>query len=146
MKLAKIWWFMRQVLKDPNAKNYTDEALRISDDYDHQEMYQLSDAARQAGAKAKRIEEQKHAMPRRGRRRRSRGAVASLSLVMAGLVPAIHAEMPPEPGPGFALIQAKEILITRQRQPVLASGKASGRSSAQRMRGGGSWSRDRIGD
>jgi len=37
-------------------------------------------------------------------------------------------------------------LITRQRQPVLASGKASGWSSAQRMRGGGSWFGDRIGD
>ena len=48
VKLAKIWWFMRGVLKDPNAKSYTDEALRMSDDYDHQEMYQLSDAARQA--------------------------------------------------------------------------------------------------
>ena len=32
-----------------------------ADDYDHQEMYQLTEAARQAGAKAKRIEEQKHA-------------------------------------------------------------------------------------
>ena len=61
VKLAKIWWFMRGVLKDPNAKSYTDEALRISDDYDRQEMYQLSDAARQAAAKAKHIEERKHA-------------------------------------------------------------------------------------
>ncbi len=61
MKLAKIWWFMRGVLKDPNAKAYTDEALRTADDYDGQEMYQLSDAARQAGAKAKHIEERKHA-------------------------------------------------------------------------------------
>ena len=61
VKLAKIWWFMRGVLKDPNAKNYTDEALRTSDDYDHQEMYQLSDAARQAAAKAKHLEERKHA-------------------------------------------------------------------------------------
>ena len=41
---------------------------------------------------------------------------------------------------------AFSFLITRQRQPVLASGKASGRSSAQRMRGGGSWFRDHIGD
>ncbi len=40
----------------------------------------------------------------------------------------------------------KRFLITRQRQPVLASGKASGGSSAQRMRGGGSWFRARIGD
>ena len=49
------------ISEDPNAKSYTDEALRSSDDYDHQEMYQLSDAARQAAAKAKRIEEHKHA-------------------------------------------------------------------------------------
>jgi hypothetical protein len=61
VKLAKIWWFMRGVLKDPNAKSYTDEALRTSDDYDHQEMYQLSDAARQAAEKARRLEERKHA-------------------------------------------------------------------------------------
>ena len=39
----------------------SDEALRAVDDYDHQEMYQLTEAARQAGAKAKRIEEHKHA-------------------------------------------------------------------------------------
>jgi len=61
VKLAKIWWFMRGVLKDPNAKNYTDEALRTSDDYDHQEMYQLSEAARQAAEKARRLGERKHA-------------------------------------------------------------------------------------
>jgi hypothetical protein len=52
---------MRGVLKDPNAKSYTDEALRTSDDYDHQEMYQLSEAAKAAAAKAKHIEERKHA-------------------------------------------------------------------------------------
>jgi hypothetical protein len=61
VKLAKIWWFMRGVLKDPNAKSYADEALRTSDDYDHQEMYQLSEAARQAAEKARRLEERKHA-------------------------------------------------------------------------------------
>jgi radical SAM superfamily enzyme YgiQ (UPF0313 family) len=60
-KLVKLWRFARSVQRDPNAKNYTDEALRTSDDYDHQEMYQLTEAARQAGAKAKRIEEHKHA-------------------------------------------------------------------------------------
>ena len=32
-----------------------------SDDYDHQEMYKLTEAARQAGAKAKRMDEHKHA-------------------------------------------------------------------------------------
>jgi hypothetical protein len=30
-------------------------------DYDHQEMYRLSEAARQAAAKAKRLEEHNHA-------------------------------------------------------------------------------------
>jgi hypothetical protein len=43
-------------------------------------------------------------------------------------------------------LDPKYFLITRQRQQALASGKASGRSSAQRMRAGGSWFRDRIGD
>ena len=61
VKLAKMWLFMRSVLADPNAKAYTDEALRTSNDYDHQEMYQLSEAARQAGAKAKHIEDRAHA-------------------------------------------------------------------------------------
>jgi len=65
VKLAKIWWFMRQVVKDPNARTYTDEALQARDDYDHQEMYQLSESARAAAAKAKRIEEHKHAAPAR---------------------------------------------------------------------------------
>jgi len=60
-KLAKMWWFMRSVLSDPNARNYTDEALRVANDYDHQEMYKLSEAARAAAAKAKRIEERQHA-------------------------------------------------------------------------------------
>jgi radical SAM superfamily enzyme YgiQ (UPF0313 family) len=60
-KLAKIWWFARNVIRDPSAKNYTDEALRPVNDYDHQEMYQLSDAARQAAEKARRLEERKHA-------------------------------------------------------------------------------------
>ena len=58
---AKIHLWTRRLERDPNAKNYTDAALRTSDDYDHQEMYQLTEAARQAGAKAKRIEEHKHA-------------------------------------------------------------------------------------
>ena len=58
---ARIHMWTRRLERDPNAKNYTDEALRTSDDFDHQEMYQLSEAARQAGTKAKRLEEQKHA-------------------------------------------------------------------------------------
>jgi radical SAM superfamily enzyme YgiQ (UPF0313 family) len=65
-KLAKMWLFMRSVLADPNAKSYTDEALRIANDYDHQEMFELSDGARAAAAKAKRIEGHKahhHAEP-----------------------------------------------------------------------------------
>ena len=58
---AKIHLWTRKLERDPNAKNYTDEALRAHDDYDHQEMYQLTEATRQAGAKAKHIEERKHA-------------------------------------------------------------------------------------
>jgi len=58
---AKIHLWTRRLERDPNAKNYTDEALRTHDDYDHQEMYQLSDAARKAAEKAKHIEERKHA-------------------------------------------------------------------------------------
>ena len=54
---------MRGVLADPNAKAYTDEALRTADDYDHQELFQLSDSARAAGARAKRIEERSQAAP-----------------------------------------------------------------------------------
>jgi DNA repair photolyase len=42
VKFAKIWWFMRSVLGDPNSKSYTDEALRTAEDYDHQELYRLS--------------------------------------------------------------------------------------------------------
>ncbi|HEY5207636.1 MAG TPA: radical SAM protein [Roseiarcus sp.] len=60
-KLLKLWRFARSVQRDSNARNYTDEALRTSDDFDNQEMYQLTEAARKAGAKAKRIEEHKHA-------------------------------------------------------------------------------------
>jgi radical SAM superfamily enzyme YgiQ (UPF0313 family) len=56
VKLAKMWWFMRQVMRDPNRKNYTDEALQTKHNYDSMEMFQLSDSARQAGAKAKRLE------------------------------------------------------------------------------------------
>ena len=58
---AKVHLMVRRIERDPNAKTYTDEALRLTDDYEHQEMYQLSDAARQAGVKAKRVEERHHA-------------------------------------------------------------------------------------
>ena len=44
---ARIYLWKRRLERDPKAKAYTDEALR-TDDYDHQEMYQLSEAARQA--------------------------------------------------------------------------------------------------
>ena len=64
---------MRTLLKDSYAKNDTDEALRVSDDYDHQEMCQLSEAAKAAAAKAKHIEGASTPTPRRGWRRRSRG-------------------------------------------------------------------------
>jgi len=57
---AKIHLWVRRLERDPNAKSYTDEALRPTDDYEHQEMYQLSEAARKAGEKAKRIEEHRH--------------------------------------------------------------------------------------
>ena len=60
---AKIHLWVRRLERDPNAKNYTDEALRSADDYDHQEMYQLSESARKAAEKAKRIEEHRHAAP-----------------------------------------------------------------------------------
>ncbi len=58
---ARITWFARSVKRDPDARNYTDAALRESTaDYDTLEMFQLSESARQAGAKAKRIEERAH--------------------------------------------------------------------------------------
>jgi len=52
----------------------------------------------------------------------------------------------PKPFADRGFHRSLAFLITRQRQPVLAGGKALGRSSAQRMRGGGSWFRDHIGD
>ena len=61
VKFAKIWWFFRGVLKDPKARDYADEALRTSSDYERMEMFQLSDSARAAGAKARRIEERSEA-------------------------------------------------------------------------------------
>ena len=65
-KLLKLWRFARTVQRDPNAKTYSDAALtEASSGYDSLEMFQLSDSAKAAGAKAKRIEEHKHAAPER---------------------------------------------------------------------------------
>ena len=59
---ARIYLFARKVARDPEARNYTDAALTESTaDYDSLEMFQLSDSARAAGAKAKRLEERSHA-------------------------------------------------------------------------------------
>src|SRR5271169_2306942 len=59
---AKIYWTARKLQRDPNARNYTDAALRESSaDYDSLEMFQLSESARAAGAKAKRLKERNHA-------------------------------------------------------------------------------------
>jgi radical SAM superfamily enzyme YgiQ (UPF0313 family) len=58
---AKIYWTARKLQRDPNARNYTDAALRESSaDYDSLEMFQLSESARAAGAKARRIKERNH--------------------------------------------------------------------------------------
>src|SRR5260370_18833799 len=55
---AKIHLTVRRIERDPNARNYTDAALReTTADFDSLEMFQLSDSAREAGAKAKRLEE-----------------------------------------------------------------------------------------
>ena len=59
---ARIYWFARKVSRDPEARNYTDAALTESSaDFDSLEMYQLSESARAAGAKAKRLEGRHHA-------------------------------------------------------------------------------------
>jgi hypothetical protein len=52
---ARIHQWKRGLERDPKAK-----ALRTTDDYDDQETHQLSEAARQAAAKAQRLEEHKH--------------------------------------------------------------------------------------
>ena len=58
---AKIYWTARKLQRDPNARNYTDAALTESvSDYDSLEMFQLSDSARAAGARAKRIHARDH--------------------------------------------------------------------------------------
>jgi hypothetical protein len=58
---AKVHLTVRRIERDPNARNYTDASLRESTaDFDSLEMFQLSDSARAAGAKAKRLEERHH--------------------------------------------------------------------------------------
>ncbi len=58
---AKVYWTARRIARDPEARNYTDASLRESTaDFDSLEMFQLSDSARHAGAKAKRLEERHH--------------------------------------------------------------------------------------
>jgi radical SAM superfamily enzyme YgiQ (UPF0313 family) len=59
-KLWKLWRFARSVQRDPNAKAYTDAAVtEATSNYDSLEMFQLSESARKAGDKARRLEEQK---------------------------------------------------------------------------------------
>jgi len=59
VRLWKLWRFARSVQRDPNAKAYTDAAL-IGSTSDHSlEMFQLSESARKAGERARRIEEHK---------------------------------------------------------------------------------------
>jgi hypothetical protein len=63
-KLLKLWRFARSVQRDPNAKVYTDAALQEPEGgCGTLEMFQLSDAAKAVAAKAKRIEEHRHAAP-----------------------------------------------------------------------------------
>jgi radical SAM superfamily enzyme YgiQ (UPF0313 family) len=59
-KLWKLWRFARSVQRDPNAKAYTDAALTGATSDNSLEMFQLSESARKAGEKARRIEEHKH--------------------------------------------------------------------------------------
>ena len=55
--LWKMFRIERVIARDPKARDYTDAALRTGsrDDYDSLEMFQINDAARKAGAKAKRL-------------------------------------------------------------------------------------------
>ena len=62
-KLWKLWRFARSVQRDPNAKAYTDAALAGTTSDNSLEMFQLSDSARKAGEKARRIEEHKQPAP-----------------------------------------------------------------------------------
>ncbi len=54
---AKVHLMVRRMERDPNAKAYTDASLQSSTkDFDSLEMFQLSNSARAAGAKAKKLE------------------------------------------------------------------------------------------
>ena len=63
VKLCRLWRFARSVQRDPNAKSYTDAALIGSTSDDSLEMFQLSESARKAGERARRIEEHKQSLP-----------------------------------------------------------------------------------
>ncbi len=55
---AKVYLTARRIARDPEARNYTDASLRESTaDFNSLEMFQLSASARQAGAKAMRLEQ-----------------------------------------------------------------------------------------
>ncbi len=62
-KLWKLWRFARSVQRDPNAKAYSDAALAGATSDSSLEMFQLSESARKAGEKARRIDEQKQLAP-----------------------------------------------------------------------------------
>jgi hypothetical protein len=73
---ARIHQWRRRLERDPKAK-----ALRTTDDCDHQETHQLSEAARRAVAKAKRLEEHKHPHAAHAEAVKS-GAVVALSALL----------------------------------------------------------------
>jgi radical SAM superfamily enzyme YgiQ (UPF0313 family) len=56
-KFWKMYWIQLAISRDPKARDYTDAALRADSaaDYDSLEMFQINDAARKAGDKAKRL-------------------------------------------------------------------------------------------
>ena len=56
IKLARVWWFLRAAIRDPDATAYTDEALRPSDGAEGREIARRSEQARAAAAMAKRNE------------------------------------------------------------------------------------------
>ena len=61
VKVARMFWWgfwtERAIRRDPNSKNYMDIALTPStaEDYDSLEMFTVTEAARAAGAKAKKL-------------------------------------------------------------------------------------------
>jgi hypothetical protein len=54
---AKLYWKTRAIKRDPAAKEYRDLALttQTGGDVDNLAMFELSESARQAGAKARRV-------------------------------------------------------------------------------------------